>query len=542
MQRGAYPADLWGYRQSLTPEPGWNYGDVLPYRTRRVDDYDRLGTEKQTELAVPGLLAEAGRGYLDMLASGHTGDTSPEMMGNLLGGALAPGGAAGDALAASGVMRPQVTRAPFDASSGPPMGHNMPPVAEPRAPVTPDGFAVQGKAYTKASQQTMKEIAEGPKGAGPLELGGDMRSTAPQADIQRYQPPRGISPRLQRALENQELRAGVIESIRRGQSEFGADKWYHTEPIRQAFVAELGPDEGARAFSEYMGYTAGTSPRSDVSTNMRNASYYYLQGGQDLPAQLPYPYGHVAQNLHRQNYDTLRGEGWDVIKNPKPPSFQANLEGNLKPVTVDTHAFRNIAMRTADPEFLETSISVPMKPKKPKKGEEGGVDEEEAQLLTLASRYGEIQDSPKGPKVVFRPQKLVAEGRLTMEDALQIPAFWASKPRNNEYGAAEAFYKSIADELGMEPADVQAAAWAGAGNMTGLKSPPTKTFNEIFNERVLYTARMRGEDPKDTLRMFIRREKPLLQAPAAGAPMGGLLGDQPQMDDEELRSLLGNRS
>jgi hypothetical protein len=391
----------------------------------------------------------------------------------------------------------------------------------PRAPVTPEGFAVQGRDFTRAQQATLREIASEPAGVGPIDLA---RSTgtgsAPQAPLERFVPPRGISPRLQRALENEDVLSGMRDSIRSG-IEMGADRWYHTEPIRQAFIRELGEEAGQDRFRRYMDYVAATSPRSDVSTNIRNASYYFTRDGMPtVKEDLRYPYGHVAQNLHIQNADTIQRGGFNVMQNPKPASFSENLQGNLVPVTVDTHAFRNIAMRTRDPEFLETSISVPNKTGRAA----ANLSEDEQALLTMAQRYGEV--SADGKKIVFRPQRLFQEGRLTMDEALGIPSFWASKPRDNEYGAAEALYGRLAQEFNLAPADAQAAAWAGAGQLTGLASPPTRTFPQLFNERVEYTARMRGEDPNDTLRNMIRGQRPLLGIGAGGVAVPGLLGMQ----------------
>lgn len=374
----------------------------------------------------------------------------------------------------------------------------------PRAPVTDGGYMIPGKAYSKAQAEVTKEIAQGPKGQGPLDLSSASGPpVVPQAPIERWQPPRGVSPRLQDALNNNDVKQGILDSMKAGQA-IGADKWYHTQPIYEAFTRELGPEAGHKAFSDYMGHVAATSPRSDVSTNIRNASYYYVTQGGERAAKLPQPYGHVAQGLHQQNVTTIEGPGWDAMKNPKPVSFQANLEGNLQPVTVDTHAFRNIGMRTGDPRFLETSVASPIR--------DGAAED------TQAARYGE----PGRPGyVVYRPQQLVKDGRLSMDEAQAIPSFWAAQPNPNEYGAAEQLYTHLGHDLGLAPADAQAAAWAGAGDLTGLQSPPTKTFPELFNERVAYTAKMRGEDPQDTLSALINRQKPLLSV-GAGAGAGGL--------------------
>ena len=388
-----------------------------------------------------------------------------------------------------------------------------------RAPVTPEGYAIKGPEYTRAQQSVLRELANEPAGVGPIDLARSAGAgSAPQVALERVAPPRGVSPRMQRALENPDVTEGVRGSIQSG-VDIGADRWYHTDPIRQAFIQELGPELGAQRFERYMDYVAATSPRSDVSTNIRNASYYYTRDGQPLTKEdLRYPYGHVAQNLHLQNAATIQSGGFNVLQNPKPASFSQNLQGNLTPVTVDTHAFRNIAMRTRDPEFLETSISVPNKTGR----SAANLSEDEQALLTMAQRYGEV--SPDGSKIVFRPQRLYQEGRLNMDDALKIPSFWASKPRDNEYGAAEQLYSRLGQGFNLPPADTQAAAWAGAGDLTGLASPPTRTFPQLFNERVEYTARMRGEDPQETLRAMIRGQRPLLGIGAGGLVAPGLLG------------------
>lgn len=375
--------------------------------------------------------------------------------------------------------------------------------------VDDSGMAIPGPAYTKEAQRINREIAAGPKGEGPLDL--TQQAQVPgveQQPLERYVPPRGISERMQDALQNKKVRKGIQESMEAGR---GVEQWYHTEPVRQAFVEQLGPDEGARAFKRYMDQVAATSPRSDVPTNIRNASYYYAGG--DPKAKNPYPYGHVAQNLHKQNIEQIAEfGGWDVMQNPKPASFAENLRGNLEPVTVDTHAFRNIGMRTGDPRFLETSFQQ----------KRGPADKDPS---SLASRFGERK---AGDLVTFRPQELVESGRLSMKEAQKIPSFWAPKPKKNEYAAAEQLFREIGNKVGMRPADAQAAAWAGAGEMTGLGTVGTHTFNELMNERIMFTAKMRGEKPEKVLRDFVTGKKPLLSDTSSGMAFGALDGREEQ--------------
>jgi hypothetical protein len=392
----------------------------------------------------------------------------------------------------------------------------------PIAPIaTPEGLAIRGPAFDKAAAQAKAEVEAAGKGAGPMDLSGRLTiEGVPQTPLERYNPPRGVSARLQDALLNQDVVNGVSEGIQRG-IDMGAHRWYQTEPIRKAFEeAYRGSNSdpgGAKAFAQFMDMVAATSPRSDVPTNIRNASYYFglQQRGEDVPEEgVPYPYGHIAQKLHKQNFADLSAAvnpGWDLLKNPKPPSFSQNLQGNFEPVTADTHAFRAIGMRTGDPRFLEPSISALVK--------EGG--EQDPTKQTLINKYGEISTNKDGEKIVtFRPRKLVEEGRLTMDEAKNIPMFWASKPNENEYAAVEQFYRMLAQHHGLDPAAAQAAGWAGSGELTGLGTVPDKTFAEMMNERALYTAKLRGEDPQQTLFDALRGIKPLLSTiPIAAAPV-----------------------
>ena len=391
--------------------------------------------------------------------------------------------------------------------------------ADEPALINKKGLPIQGTAYSKASRGALEEIAARPKGEGPLDLSlMDAPLTAPQRPLPRFDPPRGVSERLTDAMADPAIAKGILESMEAGRA-LGADRWYLTQPVRQAFIDRLGPEQGAWEFKNFADMLAATSPRSDVPTNIRNASFYFSKMGGRLPAQNPYPYGHVAQNLHRQNFQNLTRKsgdmpGWDVFQNPKPASFSENLQGNLMPVTVDTHAYRNIAMRSKDPRFLETSISELYRP-----GKNPAED-------TLARDYGRYDR--KSGKVIYRPQELYEKGKLDIEEAQGIPKFWAAQPRENEYGAAERFYAELARRQGMDPASGQAAAWSGAGDLTGLGTRPDRTFPELMNERITYTAKMRGQTPERVLDDLILKKIPLLGM--GGLVAGGaLMGAEPEL-------------
>lgn len=309
-----------------------------------------------------------------------------------------------------------------------------------------------------------------------------------QADLPRYEPPRGVPARVQDMIGNADVRSKMLDVIQRGK-EMGGANWYNAEPLRERFVAELGSG-GDQAFQHYMDMVAATSPRSDVATNARNASYYYqkLMSGEALPevgSRNPQPYGHLAQRLHQMNAGRVAGPGWDPLQNPKPASFVQNLVGNQTPVTVDTHAFRLPAILAQDPRFLETA-------------------------------YQSSKDAPK-----LNVQKAVMSGETNIAD---VPAaHWQAQPKENEYAALERYYQDLSRDVGLTPAQTQASAWIGGADHTGLKSDESKPFLRFFQDRVYHTARERNMDPQDVLSQFIKGKMPLLSTVPAGLLGAGMM-------------------
>jgi hypothetical protein len=327
-------------------------------------------------------------------------------------------------------------------------------------------------------------------GAGPIRFDRSALSevpNVPQFDLPRNIPPRGVPARVVDVTNDPGVRQKMLETIDAGR-EMGGANWYNTEPLRLEFTRELGEDAGNQAFRKYMDYVAATSPRSDVGTNVRNASYYYQRdvGGLGVPVvgdKNPQPYGHMAQRLHQMNAQRVESQGWDPLNNPKPASFVENLVGNQQPVTVDTHAFRLPAIVAEDPRFLETA-------------------------------YQTAKDAPKQ-----NIQAAVKSGEIAMPDAATKPAYWQAMPKDNEYAAMERYYQGLGKELGLTPAQTQASAWVGGGNLTGLASDETKPFLGFFEDRVNKTAQARGMEPREVLQRFIRGQMPLLGiGAAAGAP------------------------
>lgn len=298
-----------------------------------------------------------------------------------------------------------------------------------------------------------------------------------QFDLPRNVPPRGVPARVMDLTNNPTVREEMLKTIEQGEK-MGGSRWYNADPLRDKFVEQFGAERGGEAFRKYMDFVAATSPRSEVGANVRNASYYYnrAMSGQGMPPvgeRNPAPYGHLAQRLHQMNAERVVGAGWDPLNNPKPASFVENLVGNQQPVTVDTHAFRLPAIIGRDPRFLETAFQV-------------------------------SKDAPKQ-----NIARMIESGDISMNDAAARAAYWQAQPKANKYAAMEQYYKSLGRDLGLTPAQTQAAAWVGGGARTGLKSDESKPFLKFVEDRIYKTAIEKNMDPQDVMRLFVRGEMPL---------------------------------
>jgi hypothetical protein len=340
----------------------------------------------------------------------------------------------------------------------------------------------------------------------------------PQFQIPRMVPPRGPTARIVEALANPEVERGINETVERGIAG-GGKEWYNTDPILRRLEGLLPSGDASGSYARLMDLMAATSPRARVPDNVRTGSYYnYLQSqGLPIPDRPAEGYGSIAQKLHRDNVLGLQERGgFDIYKNPKPASFSSNLQGNQQVATIDTHNFRLPGILSGDPRFLETSIAelakTPESAMETLRRQYPGLPEDVIQSSVKIkpgkiNKKGEIGEDEVS--MTYRPQSWVAEGYIPMEDALQDPALWAAKPRDNEYGYYEQWQQDQAKRMGISPAQYQASMWLGGGDTTGLGSA-AEPFLGTFEARARYTADRLGMDPDEVLNMMLRGEIPFL--------------------------------
>jgi hypothetical protein len=285
-----------------------------------------------------------------------------------------------------------------------------------------------------------------------------------QVDLPRKAPTK-LSHELISLLNSPKLEEEMLKIIEFGKSN-GATNWYNTEPLRQEFIKELGP-QGEEAYRKYLRYVAATSAVSDVGPNVRNGSYYFGLDRREgrVPAvgdRNPPPYGHYAARNHQIFAQKVIDDQFDPTVYPKMSSFYENLTGNYAPVTVDRHALRLPAMLAGDKNFLKRE-------------------------------YREMLDN----------------GKVSMDELVRKPAAWRN-PNADEYPALEAFYKRVAKKAGLLPAEGQAAAWVGGSDRTGVRDNGLLSFMQHFEDRLDLTAKEKGISRAEALRRFIHGKMDLV--------------------------------
>jgi hypothetical protein len=292
-----------------------------------------------------------------------------------------------------------------------------------------------------------------------------------------------------------------------------AEYFYHTGPIMEAAErAGMSMDEARQMFNEFGSYYAATSPKTETTPNLLNASLARwkhklgipltetigpvkthmvkdkatnqmvekeLMGEKGYPMMVGPARPGQAQGVHRARLEEIRtGVGLDMLKNTKPYTFERNVQGNLEGATIDTHAIRGAvkALNDIDPGSLPPEW--------------------------LNAKYRE--------QYAKDPSSL--DVATMIDDKLEIDDVMGQ----TEYGPLSDVYGRAAEILGVPPGVAQSLGWFGSGSDTGLGSV-SKTVAELFDERVALTAKELGMEPEEVLVKALRGQMPLLSIGGLGA-------------------------
>jgi len=290
-----------------------------------------------------------------------------------------------------------------------------------------------------------------------------------------------IDPVVAKAIGDKDVLDQMLAGMERGRHLSG---WYNMEPLRLLWGDISGPDVGTHRFNRFQDYMGPTSILSKVDPNIGNASRWTSYDinrtvpperlnneGTKLITKPPAGYGGAGQiNQYKVAMPMLEtGKSLDPFDYLKTSRYSGALKGNVANLPVDRHAVRAPLMLLGDPEGLATSVKL-----------------------------------EKGAKA-FNAQERFGEPGMTYDDVKDVPVtWWKDVPKNAaEYYAMEDYYKMLANEMGLAPAEAQAAGWVGNAGMTGVETDPTLTAMDLFKRRVAGQAVQRKRDPRDILTDFM---------------------------------------
>ena len=226
-----------------------------------------------------------------------------------------------------------------------------------------------------------------------------------------------------------------------------AKDWYAMGQLEEAFIKELGPEEGRKQFkSRFADAMAATTGGANPNSNLMMAAFTnYQKGlGQEIPtkaADLPFPIGGRFVSGNMEQARQLADVGQIPVTNPKRHNFSANFLGH-----------RDVS--------------------------------------TLDEQMSQLWD----PKMMSPPP--------------------------NAYGIYQQALAKEAEKAGVQPANFQDIAWAGA------KDYPGKPMMQEINEMIERTHAITGEPKEEILKGFIRGNKPMYGIGAVGGL--GSLGEENQ--------------
>jgi hypothetical protein len=292
---------------------------------------------------------------------------------------------------------------------------------------------------------------------------------------------------------------------------------------RAAMKAGLTHDEATQYLNDFAQHYAATSPRTDTTQNLRNATLSMAKQAGNIPhrqvigpgtigadgtkgiSEKGYPMMTGKGGIHGGLLDSvISGEGINNLTNPKPSTFGGNMSGNLSGVTADTHAIRGVlmALNEIDPGSVPDSWLMPEH--------------------IPAYRADHTSLNPSMINDTLSSQMIGPKGATTSAQT--------------EYPVIADVWHEVANILGVQPAEAQALGWFSLGDETNLGSQ-LATVGELMDQRINVTSQAMKNSPEDVARALFRRQIPLMGvAPVGGAVgLGAMSGSEQQQEPRRER-------
>jgi hypothetical protein len=143
-------------------------------------------------------------------------------------------------------------------------------------------------------------------------------------------------------FDTPEIRSNLLNAYYKGLSPMSED-WYALGQLQDAFIRDLGPEEGARQFSQrFADSMAATTGGADPTSNLLMAAYVNNRKvqGRELPQgswNFPHPIGgrYLSGNMSMADKILMQMTPLTSDLHPKRFNFRANFLGDLDRATID---------------------------------------------------------------------------------------------------------------------------------------------------------------------------------------------------------------
>ena len=388
-------------------------------------------------------------------------------------------------------------------------------------------------------------------------------------------------PKTKQLVKSPKVRAALAEQIEAG-LEMGGRDWYNTEPLRDMFTEIWGNARGHKMWEDFMWMLGGTSPQSDVMSNIRGASYYRqmlwdpTEGGRVTGKQLdeiverigrseePDPavtgrleeafaagggalpwegsgYGGVGRKTGGQMMvNWLNGEFNDPtnLSAPKVKSFAKALLGHDYSMAIDTHFMRAVGMLSGNPAAWMEPKWVDISPDNLKAlgltPLKDGTFSDQANYITK----GMVKNDKGKMALKYRINPTLAwkSRSINNEKLAAVPTVYRPAPTSNaEYRMLEDYMNGIAKEMGITGPQAQASLWLSMAERTGVEGSSRGTFMSIFRQAISRRADELEVSELEVLHQFLRSGR-ALSFLGAGLGITGI-GAAATRETEELGSV-----
>lgn len=276
-----------------------------------------------------------------------------------------------------------------------------------------------------------------------------------QEAIARHNPNVGdyTTPRVEALLSDPKTEERLSNYFRLGQQK-GGDAWFNTRPLLDRSIEMFGPELGYERYARQLGLTSSVSPNTRVPEEQLRGSM-------------------LGQFLEQHGRFPQRGAG------EVPDRYGAvSLFSNQIPMAEDFMAKGNIRLDQV-----------------------GKADKVKSYLENKLGNLQPFTGDVHSEKILMSPYtKVKNKGK-------QSPLTGGYS--KTEYAPVERLHSELGDKLGSTTAQTQANIWTGASDITNVHDH--RPWLQIYEDNILKTANMTGQDPNDVLRGVLSGEQYFLK-------------------------------